>query len=276
MITKHNISNLFEFVKKQKKSNILRIDLINKSFVLSQHTKTNHIFIDKNGVNFNCKIEKQINEIAQILLPILMMKKKFYIGQIGQSLDGKIALLNGNSHYINDKNSISYLHSLRSICDAVVVGVNTIKKDNPLLTTRAIKGSNPQRIIIDPSLKLTNKYQIFKDGLSNIVFTHSNIKKNLNNTKILKLPERNFTNLIYQHINNLGFKFVLVEGGSKTISKFLENKLLDIMQFIIAPTIIGSGINSINIKPITNLKNVIRTKNKIFKFGEEMIVSLEF
>lgn len=145
-----------------------------------------------------------------------------------------------------------------------------------MLTTRAIKGSNPQRIIIDPSLKLTNNYQIFKDGFSNIIFTHSNIKKNLNNTQIYKLPERNFTNLIYKHINNLGFKFVLVEGGSKTISKFLENKLLDIMQFIIAPTIIGSGINSINIKPITNLKKVIRTKNKIYKFGEEMIVSLEF
>ena len=48
------------------------------------------------------------------------------------------------------------------------------------------------------------------------------------------------------------------------------------MQFIIAPTIIGSGINSINIKPITNLKKVIKTKNKIYKFGEEMIVSLEF
>ena len=177
MITKHNISSLFEFVKKQKKSNILRIDLINKSFVLSQHSKTNHILIDKNGVNFNCKIEKKIKEIAQILLPILMVKKKFYIGQIGQSLDGKIALLNGNSHYINDKNSIAYLHSLRSVCDAVVVGVNTIKKDNPLLTTRAIKGSNPQRIIIDPSLKLTNNYQIFKDGFSNIIFTHSNIKR---------------------------------------------------------------------------------------------------
>ena len=53
MITKHNISSLFEFVKKQKKSNILRIDLINKSFVLSQHSKTDKILIDKNGVNFN-------------------------------------------------------------------------------------------------------------------------------------------------------------------------------------------------------------------------------
>ena len=276
MITKHNISSLFEFVKNQKKSNNLGIDLINKSFVLSQHSKIADISIDKYKVVFNCKIEKKIEEIGQILLPILMLKKKFYIGQIGQSLDGKIALLNGNSHYINDKNSISYLHSLRSICDAVVVGVNTIRKDDPLLTTRAIKGSNPQRIIIDPSLKLTNKYQVFKDGMPNIIFTHSKINKKFNNTQIYKLPERNFTNLIYQNINRLGYKLVLVEGGSKTISKFLENKLLNIMQFIIAPTIIGSGINSINIEPISNLKNVIRTKNNIYKFGKEIIVSLEF
>ena len=276
MITKHNISSLFEFVKNQKKSNNLGVDLINKSFVLSQHSKIADISIDKYKVVFNCKIEKKIEEIGQILLPILMLKKKFYIGQIGQSLDGKIALLNGNSHYINDKNSISYLHSLRSICDAVVVGVNTIRKDDPLLTTRAIKGPSPQRIIIDPSLKLTNKYQVFKDGMPNIIFTHSDINKKFNNTQIYKLPERNFTNLIYQNINRLGYKLVLVEGGSKTISKFLENKLLNIMQFIIAPTIIGSGINSINIEPITNLKNVIRTKNNIFKFGKEIIVSLEF
>ena len=276
MITKHNISSLFEFVKNQKKSNNLGVDLINKSFVLSQHSKIADISIDKYKVVFNCKIEKKIKEIGQILLPILMLKKKFYIGQIGQSLDGKIALLNGNSHYINDKNSISYLHSLRSICDAVVVGVNTIRKDDPLLTTRAIKGPNPQRIIIDPSLKLTNKYKVFKDGMPNIIFTHSKLNKKFNNTQIYKLPERNFTNLIYQNINRLGYKLVLVEGGSKTISKFLENKLLDIMQFIIAPTIIGSGINSINIEPITNLKNVIRTKNNIYKFGKEIIVSLEF
>ena len=276
MITKHNISSLFEFVKNQKKSNNLRVDLINKSFVLSQHSKIADISINKYKVVFNCKIEKKIEEISQILLPILMLKKKFYIGQIGQSLDGKIALLNGNSHYINDKNSISYLHSLRSICDAVVVGVNTIRKDDPLLTTRAIKGPNPQRIIIDPSLKLTNKYQVFKDGMPNIIFTHSKLNKKFNNTQIYKLPERNFTNLIYQNINRLGYKLVLVEGGSKTISKFLENKLLHIMQFIIAPTIIGSGINSINIEPITNLKNVIRTKNNIYKFGKEIIVSLEF
>ena len=74
----------------------------------------------------------------------------------------------------------------------------------------------------------------------------------------------------------MGGSITQMNGYRPMVSKFLENKLLDIMQFIIAPTIIGSGINSINIKPITNLKKVIRTKNKIYKFGEEMIVSLEF
>ena len=58
-----------------------------------------------------------------------------------------------------------------------LVGVNTIIKDNPLLTTRKIKGQNPTRLIIDPSLKLTNKYKIFKDKNTNIVFTTSNKKK---------------------------------------------------------------------------------------------------
>ena len=56
MITKHNISSLFEFVKNQKKSNNLRVDLINKSFVLSQHSKIADISIDKYKVVFNCKI----------------------------------------------------------------------------------------------------------------------------------------------------------------------------------------------------------------------------
>ena len=79
MITKHNISSLFEFVRKQKKSNKLRIDLINKSFVLSQHSKIADISIDKYKVVFNCKIEKKIKEIGQILLPILMLKKNFIL-----------------------------------------------------------------------------------------------------------------------------------------------------------------------------------------------------
>ena len=157
-----------------------------------------------------------------------------------------------------------------------MVGVNTIIKDNPLLTTRNMKGSSPMRIIIDPSLKLTNRLNIFKDGNKNIVFTQKVSNKKLNNTTIYKLPKKNFTKLIYQKIKDLNFNYILVEGGATTISKFLEQELLDIMQFIIAPIIIGSGIDSVKLKSISNLKYALRPKSILYKLGDEMIASLEF
>jgi riboflavin-specific deaminase-like protein len=275
MITKNNIHLLFDFIKKQKKTKNLKISQKNNNFEISKSSYTDDIIINK-VVIFNCEIDKSLKEIALIVIPLLMKYKKFFIAQLGQSLDGKIALFNGNSHYINSKKSILYLHALRSICDGLLVGVNTIIKDNPLLTTRNMKGSSPLRIIIDPSLKLTNRLNIFKDGNKNIVFTQKVSNKKLNNTIIYKLPKKNFTKLIYQKIIDLNFNYILVEGGATTISNFLEQELLDIMQFIIAPIIIGSGIDSVKLKSISNLKYALRPKSILYKLGDEMIASLEF
>jgi riboflavin-specific deaminase-like protein len=275
MITKNNIHLLFDFIKKQKKTKNLKISQKNNNFEISKSSYTDDIIINK-VIIFNCEIDKSLKEIALIVIPLLMKYKKFFIAQLGQSLDGKIALFNGNSHYINSKKSILYLHALRSICDGLLVGVNTIIKDNPLLTTRNMKGSSPMRIIIDPSLKLTNRLNIFKDGNKNIVFTQKVSNKKLNNTIIYKLPKKNFTKLIYQKIIDLNFNYILVEGGATTISNFLEQELLDIMQFIIAPIIIGSGIDSVKLKSISNLKYALRPKSILYKLGDEMIASLEF
>ena len=275
MITKNNIHLLFDFIKKQKKTKNLKISQKNNNFEISKSSYTDDIIINK-VIIFNCEIDKSLKEIALIVIPLLMKYKKFFIAQLGQSLDGKIALFNGNSHYINSKKSILYLHALRSICDGLLVGVNTVIKDNPLLTTRNMKGSSPMRIIIDPSLKLTNRLNIFKDGNKNIVFTQKVSNKKLNNTIIYKLPKKNFTKLIYQKIIDLNFNYILVEGGATTISNFLEQELLDIMQFIIAPIIIGSGIDSVKLKSISNLKYALRPKSILYKLGDEMIASLEF
>ena len=65
-------------------------------------------------------------------------------------------------------------------------------------------------------------------------------------------------------------------SDTESASKFIDSKLIDIMQFIISPMIIGSGINSLNLKPISNLDNALRPKNKIYRFGKEIIVSLNF
>ena len=273
MITSKNIGILLDFIKNSKKNSDLYLLVKKNSISLSSKRKSN-FYIKKNNLETNINISKFYQSILNILLPILRKNKKLVIAQIGQSIDGRIALNNGNSHYINNPKSIIYLHCLRSISDAIIVGSNTIKKDDPLLTTRKIKGTNPKRIIIDGSLSLNNKYKIFNDGNENIIFTKSNKNIRLNNSTIIRLKEKNFTKNFITQIKKLKYKNILVEGGSKTISELINNKYIDILQFMIAPILIGSGINSLNLKEISNLNKAIRPKHNFNELENEIIVNL--
>lgn len=273
MITSKNIGILLDFIKNSKKNSDLYLLVKKNSISLSSKRKSN-FYIKNNNLVSKVNISKFYQSILNILLPILRKNKKLVIAQIGQSIDGRIALNNGNSHYINNPKSIIYLHCLRSISDAIIVGSNTIKKDNPLLTTRKIKGTNPKRIIIDGSLSLNNKYKIFNDGNENIIFTKSNKNIRLNNSTIIRLKEKNFTKNLITQIKKLKYKNILVEGGSKTISELINNKYIDILQFMIAPILIGSGINSLNLKEISNLNKAIRPKHNFNELENEIIVNL--
>ena len=276
MINANNIAELFDFIKKNRKSNTLNLNISKKGIIKTNLKSVSDITVKNNSILFNVKIDPILRQSCEIALPLIRKKDRVFIGQIGQSLDAKIALNNGNSHYINEKESITYLHCLRSISDGVLVGVNTIIKDNPLLTTRKIKGQNPTRLIIDPSLKLTNKYKIFKDKKTNIIFTTSNKTKNLNNTTIVKLPKKDFTLGVYKFLKKSSLRYILIEGGPTTLSHFIEQNLINYMQFIISPTLIGSGINSVKLKPITNLKKAIRRKSNFAKLGKEIVATLDF
>ena len=273
MITSKNIGILLDFIKNSKKNSDLYLLVKKNSISLSSKRKSN-FYIKNNNLESKINISKFYQSILNILLPILRRNKKLVIAQIGQSIDGRIALNNGNSHYINNPKSIIYLHCLRSISDAIIVGSNTIKKDDPLLTTRKIKGTNPKRIIIDGSLSLNNKYKIFNDGNENIIFTKSNKNIRLNNSTIIRLKEKNFTKNLITQIKKLKYKNILVEGGSKTISELINNKYIDILQFMIAPILIGSGINSLNLKEISNLNKAIRPKHNFNELENEIIVNL--
>ena len=273
MITSKNIGILLDFIKNSKKNSDLYLLVKKNSISLSSKRKSN-FYIKNNNLESKINISKFYQSILNILLPILRKNKKLVIAQVGQSIDGRIALNNGNSHYINNPKSIIYLHCLRSISDAIIVGSNTIKKDDPLLTTRKIKGTNPKRIIIDGSLSLNNKYKIFNDGNENIIFTKSNKNIRLNNSTIIRLKEINFTKNLIKQIKKLKYKNILVEGGSKTISELINNKYIDILQFMIAPILIGSGINSLNLKEISNLNKAIRPKHNFNELENEIIVNL--
>src|SRR5262245_15144180 len=76
------------------------------------------------------------------------------VGQLGQSLDGRIATPSGHSHYINGPAGLAHLHRLRALVDAVVIGVGTALADDPQLTVRRVSGPQPVRVVIDPNGRL--------------------------------------------------------------------------------------------------------------------------
>ena len=77
--------------------------------------------------------------------------RPFVVAQLGQSLDGRIATVSGDSRGINGSDALDHLHALRASVDAVVVGVGTVIADDPQLTVRRVSGRHPARVVIDPA-----------------------------------------------------------------------------------------------------------------------------
>ena len=112
------------------------------------------------------------------------------VGQIGQSIDGRIGTLSGHSHYINGSAGLDHLHRLRSVVDAVIVGAGTVRADDPQLTVRRVAGPNPARVVIDPGGTLSVSARVFAaDGTRRIVITLEQTRsRTSNDIETIALP----------------------------------------------------------------------------------------
>ncbi len=197
----------------------------------------------------DCKVgilEDEAKELNKFYIKWMTKKLPYVTIKVACSLDGKIATYTGDSKWISNKESRDYVHKLRTIYDAVLVGINTVKIDNPYLTSHN-KGRNPVRVIVGDisKLSLRKKYNVFNNETKTIVFT----KKN----KIVKFFEKFDNTIVYQYkVSSIPFKeilsvlaekhrisSVLVEGGAETITKFIEENLVDEFIIFFAPKIVG-------------------------------------
>lgn len=202
------------------------------------------------------------------------------IGQLGQSLDGRIATPSGHSRYINRAGALEHLHRLRAEVDAVIVGVGTVIADNPLLTVRRVPGTNPARIILDPhnrtpddALCLTN------DGSRRLIFA-SKPRSRSDGIETVRLPHGNngfSPHAVLEALRERGMSRILVEGGSVTLSRFLAARALDRLHLLIAPMMIGSGLTGLTLPPIIDLASALRVSATVYPLGEgDILVDCNF
>ena len=198
------------------------------------------------------------------------------VGQLGQSLDGRVATPTGHSHYINGAAGLDHLHRLRALVDAVVVGIGTALADDPQLTVRRVSGPQPARVVIDPEGRLPKSARLLADdNVRRIVVTANGVQPALpKGSEIVELPKSNgeiAPAAIVAALAERGLKRILVEGGPDTVSRFLRAGCLDRLHVVVAPIVLGSGRAGLTLPPIERADQALRAPMHVHRLDDEVL-----
>jgi len=211
-------------------------------------------------------------------------KRPWVVLKMAQTLDGRIATRSGDSRWISCPESLKLAHRLRADADAVVVGMGTVREDNPALTVRLTKGKNPYRVILSESLNFPRNCQLLEDNsdFKTIVATTAKSADRFSRTKRshglivweVKLGRNGLpdpTDLIGK-ANDFGIRSILIEGGAALATSFLKAGLVDKYIAVVAPAIVGDGINSIGNLDMRKIADGIRFLRPSFRpVGRDMV-----
>jgi diaminohydroxyphosphoribosylaminopyrimidine deaminase/5-amino-6-(5-phosphoribosylamino)uracil reductase len=194
------------------------------------------------------------------------VERPFVVAQLGQSLDGRVATPTGESRWINREAALDHLHRLRACVDAVVVGVGTVLADDPMLNVRRVPGRHPARVVIDPAGRLPHGPRcLTDDGVQRIVVRACETPTPPG-VDVIRLPRvGDLINPaeIVAALFERGLKRLLIEGGARTVSRFIDAGAVDRLHVLVAPMIIGSGQTGLDLAAITSLAQARRPKTHV-------------
>lgn len=172
-------------------------------------------------------------------LRAMELGRPYVVVKAAISLDGRIALPNGDSKWITGPAARRAGHRLRAEMGAVLVGRRTVELDDPLLTAR-IKGvvNQPVAIVLDPQGRISPDAKLLRNKPQTLRVTGPEAAGSLQIPLVdgrFDLPE------LLRELWLRGHTGLLVEGGSHTVSTFFEAGLVDRLELFIAPVLLGSG-----------------------------------
>lgn len=216
---------------------------------------------------------------AQLLsLYTPLLQTPYVVAQLGQSLDGYIATHNGDSQYVTGACDRTHLHRVRALCDAVIVGAETVIADDPQLTVRHVAGRHPLRVVLDPRGRVPAERKLFHDGAApTLLLTRKSTPlRTLAHGEHMQLDEADFApQALLQRLHARGVRRVLVEGGGVTVSRFLAAGALDRLLVTVAPLILGEGRRGLQLPPVQRLSEALRPQVRRFDFGEDVLFDIK-
>lgn len=203
-------------------------------------------------------LEDKGKELNRFFFKHIATELPFVILKAAVSLDGKITKDINRKSFITGEKANKFVHKMRSQYDAIMVGANTVKIDNPLLTVRHVMGRNPNRIIIDGNLSIPVDAKLFNqnDKSQTLIFTG----ENSNPEKIAQLDDKGveIIQLPLNHNGHIDLELILkvlgkrkitsliVEGGQSIFSQFVNKKIFDQIVILQSPKIFGRGLDAFN------------------------------
>ncbi len=207
--------------------------------------------------------------------PIASASGRFVLGQVGQSLDGRVATPTGDARDISGPDGIVHLHRCRALVEAVIVGIGTVKADDPLLSVRAVTGPDPVRVVIDCDGELSGRERMFGDKDAPIIVVQSDqVPRRSLGAEVIRLPQGPGgidAGVIVEALAERGLNRLLVEGGARTLGRFIQAGLIDRLHVTVAPIILGSGPAGIVLSPIDLLASAHRPPVNVYHLGSDVI-----
>ncbi|MBU2613948.1 MAG: bifunctional diaminohydroxyphosphoribosylaminopyrimidine deaminase/5-amino-6-(5-phosphoribosylamino)uracil reductase RibD [Elusimicrobia bacterium] len=245
--------------------------------------------LQKNGIKCSTGLlESEAKELNKAYIKWVTQKLPYITLKWAMSLDGKIATEAGDSKWISSQTSRDLVHRMRGQIDSILVGIGTVLKDNPYLTTHG-KGRNPVRLIIDPDLRIPLNSNVLNKESKTIIF-YDKSKDKLLKPKLEQICKKyqycvgirsnlkgiiNLKELI-KYLAAERVASLLIEGGGNTHAQAIEQGIADEIMCFVSPKVIGGkdaitpveGIGVNLVEQSINLTNWVVNKS-----GEDLMIS---
>jgi diaminohydroxyphosphoribosylaminopyrimidine deaminase / 5-amino-6-(5-phosphoribosylamino)uracil reductase len=250
-------------------------------------------YLESRGISITSGVcDTQAKRLNEAFIKFVRSRRPFTIVKCAATLDGRIATKTGDSRWVTGEKSRQFVHRLRHAVDAIMVGINTVEKDNPSLTTRisappkSFKPKDPIRIVLDTHLRISEKAKLLRlhSHSDTILVTGASVSEDKkgrlekDGVKIIEMPVKNDLIDLDQLMDRLGswdVTSLLIEGGGRVIASALSAGIVDKIHFFYAPKILGGddGIPICRGPGAAVMNHCIGVKDiRVQRFGNDVMI----